>query len=577
VNATVLEFPHASWPQTVDRVSFRHPDNDIYTFPVECVEARESLTLVLRVCNAQSNCNPEPVCAQTAISLSCYPSMRLKPKLLELTVGGTRSVEAVTHPDGKRHPLASNLTYQIEDEPVASVVSNGTVTGIALGETLIHGFVDHASLVNLPHDQDTLHDTVRVVVAFRGFKIRMYTTELLQGHETWAHIEGLDGEIPGDPAFEHVHCEWHCDSTAVELLPPLTSDGLSDDDQSINGMVIRGFNVRVLAHSPSALAVIRANVTVRNPRNPRLHPGEASDWVQIQRFDPSLEVTVLEPLTILSPQQLLLPPGAVSEILTSLHDSTGVIMNYSVLVAPTSCRGGCQFNDQPITVDARGVVHAKDKEELPSQRGDAVVFVRTVPAPGTRQTTYQTAAVEVAVRPVQHISLRAVESLTGPLCVGSNVSVEVILRDELGRAFSSLEGWGGNDGAAASLAYKCTRPEFVRVQKKSLTRPISTSTSSTAPSSITHTSSGVVAIVSFSALALPESGRGGAGADGYGAQWDEGYTSVVVKMWLNNHTEIDPIYLRIHVADSLRCGNHPNSIDSFLSVCVPYLCVVLYA
>ncbi len=99
--------------------------------------------------------------------------------------------------------------------------------GVALGETILHGRVKRPAqdtLTPTPADlaSDGLHDAVLVVVRFDAFVLHTPTSQLLQGHETFVHVEGGGGEVPGEASFESVEVEWHSsDSHAVQLLPPL--------------------------------------------------------------------------------------------------------------------------------------------------------------------------------------------------------------------------------------------------------------------------------------------------------------------------------------------------------------------
>lgn len=110
---------------------------------------------------------------------------------------------------------------------------------------------------------DALHDAVDLVVEFENFRVKLASTRLLQGHQVahalerrvpWpavqrarvrpqalVHLEGVNGEVPGDPSFDLVHCQvgrararhrllqrthararaqWVSDSLAVRVLPP---------------------------------------------------------------------------------------------------------------------------------------------------------------------------------------------------------------------------------------------------------------------------------------------------------------------------------------------------------------------
>ena len=189
---------------------------------------------------------------------------------------------------------------------------------------------------------------------------------------------------------------------------------------------------------------------------------------------------------------------------------------------------GCP-EGRPVTIDARGGLRARSTpSQNPKLCDDAVVLVRATPTAAhtasfsfPTSTIYkdptsalniadsQSVAVRISVRDVNELSIIPIlpppspspsnppttppttppaaasttattplsfstisgATLLGPLCFGSNVSVNVVVRDHMGRAFTYLEGWGGDaGGAAGALVVKCFKPEVLRVQKVSNTR-----------------------------------------------------------------------------------------------------------
>lgn len=84
------------------------------------------------------------------------------------------------------------VVFSTENEAIASVRDShsGKVVGRSLGYTTLHAKVNHSSLVNLPQEDNGLHQVIDVVVQFEDFLLQIGTTSLLQGQNTLVNIEG---------------------------------------------------------------------------------------------------------------------------------------------------------------------------------------------------------------------------------------------------------------------------------------------------------------------------------------------------------------------------------------------------
>ena len=233
---------------------------DIHTYRLMCLNVH-SQWIEIRVTNSPTPSNPRPVTSTARLKFQCYPRLKLIPPVLSLGVGLEKTV--TVHGN---HPLTPNVSYWTENPSIATVSANGVVKGIALGETILHGRVKRpltpapshhypfhpstSSAGGLSSDEqalkeDGLHDRVLVIVKFDNFVIRAPTTQLLNGHETFVHIEGFnfrDGGstdpdravgtvggagVPGDLCFDTVDVEWTTsDTSAITLLPPLITQSL---------------------------------------------------------------------------------------------------------------------------------------------------------------------------------------------------------------------------------------------------------------------------------------------------------------------------------------------------------------
>lgn len=317
---------------------------------------------------------------------------------------------------------------------------------------------------------------------------RLFTT----GHQALVSLEGVNGETPADISFESVECTWSTDNynAALQILPPLLSTadvvrslspapnmrgvpalegpipsswpipssrlgyefyerehtdcrsvaGSSGASTASSGQsnVFNGVTARIIGRRPDRVT-LRARITVHTEAAaPASTVGGAGADALYRRshFEQSLDVVIVEPLELRTPAYLLMPPGAVSTIFTTLDDASthsapgstskhGETIRKSADGPRSAVRlsyAALPAGAQPAraSVDERGVVHAGDTT------GDTVVLV-TAHGNGSVAGAHplQATHVHVAVRPVAQLAVSSAASLHGPLCFGHNVSLQV--------------------------------------------------------------------------------------------------------------------------------------------------------
>lgn len=509
---------------------------DTHRFSVACQDvASESLALEVRVGNVRTGALTHPALSRLLVRLDCFPRLVLQPERLILGVGSKKDAIVRLDPSlSTDHPMLGNLTFATGDDKIATVSSTGLVTGLSLGETPLVVYLSHPALpalgpdftaqTPLPARFNGLRAVATVVVQFEGFVIRTPKPFLLERSEMVLHLEGINGELPADLSFDSVDCEWSTD--AGLSLNPL---GAPTEDRRVGGKVF-GLSIEVTAERVGRFGVF-ANVTVRG----RDHTDAP------QHFSAMAELQVFERLELLTPASLFLPPGAHTELRTTL-DEYPADLSYTVLQAPGS--------EPVVTVDARGGLRAG------TQAGDALVLVTWAPSSSFSSSSAAAAAassassiepprqsvsVQVTVTPPRKLVLaNAAEtaaaasasastsslagSLRGPLCVGSNVTVAVALRSDLGREFSALRGYLSGEGPYAALRVRSSRPQILKVHKLA---PGSDGTDK-------------AILLTLSAV---------------GTFPNRKYGLSVIRIALNQSDDesVPPLYLRVHVADSAHC------------------------
>lgn len=530
----------------------------LQAFRISCLELtpytpREALGVDIRVGNVPSSSLTQPVVAGARIHVECLPRISIRGDAMQLGVGSTQHVElhaaaglgaSAEQLDSaallRTHPLLQNISFWSEDPDIASVGPTGLVTGVALGRTLLHVQLNHPAVIEAGLDADGLHAVVPVSVQFDSFFVVLPSFSLLQHRHLTAHIEGVNGETPLQSSFDFVETTWSTDSSCIELLPPFTDAGHHDvatayqGDDGRQSVSVYGPSVRVVARR-TGRATLNAVVRI-------VSPSAYGREVEATETRVSGEVTVIEPLTLDSPSILLLPPGATTVIRTSLDDSPGFKTTYEVMST-------CAADEGIISVDEHGKITAN----ADGHEGDAMVLVTSEwvgsGSQSSKRPMMQTVAVEVSVRQVAQLSLRPSRSLSGPLCVGSNITAEVVLHDWLGRTFDSIEGY-----SLGALSVTSSEPTVIRAQQKSALR--ASAGRAAAKDGGEEVRAGVVALVSFNALSVRKGPL-----EGIARGEHRSTSSAVVRLALESQADIRPYYVRLHAAADVDACTEPPSAE----------------
>lgn len=505
-----------------------------HAYTVTCLEATytEPLALELLVGNTPTSQNPIPTVARAVVRVTCYPKWRLEPQQPMLGIRTLKQMELFAmdrldtdyHVLPPHHQLVHSVRWEVANPDIASLSPAGLVTGRKLGQTQIIASLELPELALLgPEDKRRLglSQAVNATVLFQAFQLQATTTHLLQGQNMVVTVVGINEEVPGDASFEHITVKWLEPPGGGLMLHPLLSLPATG--------AVDGFSVGVYARRPGDFR-LTATIQVDAP----VTGGEPAV------FEQWLQVTVLEPLELLSPRVIVLPHGTVAAIVTSL-DHSATALHYSVLHQGTG--------DPPVRVTNRGVVHVTSHERSNQGQGDAdedaVVLVSTpgcsaanlmsppshaVPSWHTqRSQTRQLQTVRVEVRAPAFLALRALGGpLAGPLCVGSNRTLELILQDRLGRPFDSLEGLTIDSSA---LKIELSHPAIA-------IKPLSeVSVPSKCSSALCPDSDGaLMGRDVLSLLALTVTGP------------VQGVVFSVAKLWLSD-MDLPPLFIRLDVAE----------------------------
>eukprot|EP00808_Paulinella_micropora_P020358 g25785.t1 len=503
-------------------------------------EDAAAAALEIKTANQAVFSNPFPATARSVLKVQCFPRISVEPTTLVLGVGATRQLTVQGH-----HPLQRNVTFSSYDPQIAMVNKmTGIVTGHNLGQTIVRAMVARPGLGNLTlsPEEDGLQSLVHVLVRFEAFRIVLGSDTLLEGETTHASLEGANGEVPSDLSFESVDCQWTSPDTYLfALLSAHTT-------QTARDVPVCGPSVGVTAQR-AGRAVISVTCRVQAPA--------LGSKVEVYSMRTSL--LIMEPLKLLSPSFLLLPFGARSQISTTWDDHADRNLKFEVLFSSTDKR---EYVHEFLRVDkVSGLVQIspfpvqqpqKGKKE---PQGNYIVLVQTTDEDeeegeegggggGGEAVGRQSQAVRVEVRAVHQLSVAPVygSPLYGPLCSGRNLSLQVFLKDSLGRPFSSLEGWGSPAGGPG-LAFRTHRPDLLRVHKLE--------------------DSSMAALSRKQSL---ESDAGGSGEeDGYVA--NQGVLAhlsltatgspindaVVLQVWLPQQSDIASVYVKVQVADQMHC------------------------
>lgn len=487
-------------------------------FTITCLDStyEHPIALELRVGNTPSPQNRWPVVAKLKVKVTCYPRLQLLPAHSFLGLKTTKQLEihAMDKVDTTfvqllpPHPLLSLIRWEVAQEKVANITRTGLAMGLRLGQTQVRATLDLPELKEMSQEEITrigLQEVALLTVVFQNFVIKTPTKHILQHQQTVVYLEGSNGEVPTDSAFEHIQAQWSVDSSVVELLPVLHSGVLRLDNRPVDGYSI------VLRGRRPGTFVITVKVNIERPEAETDLP---------RQFTYTYTMVVLEPLTLLSPAFLLLPHGASATIVTSLDSRIALTYQALDLCKTQSCI-------PIVTVDDHGVVkarapHTEACDNCVNADEFGMIVVSTpgadgfyVPSKHTHMSqTKDLQSVLIEVRAPSHLALRINLEPSGPLCVGSSRTVELVLQDRLGRAFHSLEGWD-----ATGLKIEVNHPEIAAIVEAEAGRK----------------ALDVISVLNISALASND------------------HSSAVAKLWLANQPDVAPLYVRIETAPPESC------------------------
>ena len=233
-------------------------------------------------------------------------------------------------------------------------------------------------------------------------------------------MEGKNGEVPGDDAFEGVAVEWTTDSDGLSLLPPLSYSASTPHTPFSRSAVVLGLSVLLVGrragnHSVQAQVRVAASAVFAEPST----------------VNYSITVEVVRPLSLCGPASFLLPFSGVARL--PPFSQVGGTLDHRLLPAdPSSTLPALvTLSRDATTVTAR-------RPLSPSDAGDDAVLVVSSATAGEVQVT----SITVSVRPLRQLTVSSIP-LKRWLCVGEVHEVEVIAADGLGRWFDGEDGVGG--------------------------------------------------------------------------------------------------------------------------------------
>ncbi|KAL6059537.1 Fibronectin type-III domain-containing protein [Balamuthia mandrillaris] len=358
------------------------------------------------------------VISSNPVAIHVFPPLRLKPSnRLVLLPGGRFQVQWIGGP-----PVRADVTFQVDNNTVCNVNTNGYVTATNVGTTILTATVrgernlcdneeqarEENNCEGVIYGQDTIEVVVRHISSLR---IHSGSNRLLAGSEMTVRVAGPEGETPFTLGQAGIDFQWHSlDSTVALLLPVYHEAGVSLDQE-------QSFSVRVVG---KAAGTTRISVAAHSGDNS--HPS-ISSWTS------SMQVTVEEGLKLLSDSSLLLPPASYAVIRTN-KDGLGRL-RYSIL------RGACKeeerlLSKQGLLTTTTNLI-AECTGNVESGEEEASSFLRV-------DSQAQSLVIKVVVKPVHHLQLLPLPPVYQDLPLGAKMEFRIVLRDELGAAFSVCSG-----------------------------------------------------------------------------------------------------------------------------------------
>ena len=402
--------------------------------------------------------------------------------------------------------------------------NQGLIKGKSLGESIIHVAIKHPD-ETITVVEDGLHLRLNVIIKFKSFNIKCPTSIITQHQSIIARIEGGYNEKPDHLSFKSVEVKWKSNSLSFQILPNLSN--LNEEGKHIEkyyplsisnkpDIDIYGSSVHIHATLPGKYTIF-ADIKVTRPDN-QIQIKNQYKYIQpkITYFKEKYEIIVLEPLELLSSNDLLLTYGVSSRIRTTLDDNDHIELKYQVL---------SQSNHANlIKVNDKGIIFvSKIDDDKESILNEAVILV------STDTLNPQVVSIRISVRPIAQLHVIPLSPyLQGPLCVGQNITAKVIVLDSLGRLFNDVDG-SKSTGLSSSLKVISNDISVLRVTKYNHETFIASSSNITS----NEEEEDVVSYISFTALST----------EGLKDNW---YISTTATISLDN---IPPIYLNFDITE----------------------------
>ena len=377
---------------------------------------------------------PAPMHSRAFTWLQCVPAMALLPLNVTLGLGEREQIQAVVTSTSTPHPLLSSLQFTSSNPAVARVSPTGVIEATALGRTLIRA---HIPRPYADAARDTLRGQVSVEVKFESFVVLLGSKAVLEGRGVLAHVEGKNGEVPGDAVFEGVSVEWTSTSDGVAVLPPLSFGGAGAGPPSSSSSArVFGYSA-VLVGRKAGNHTVQAQVTV----------GASAVFAQSSTVNYSVRVQVVTALALCGPSALLLPFSGFARLPSLSH--AGPSVAYRVIAASNASStspAAVSLSRDATTVVARAPLSSDDA-------GDDAVLM----ASSRAGSELQVSSLTVSVRPVKQLTV-AGEPLRRSLCVGETHEVDIAAADGLARWFD------GEDGIRTQLDVRVSNTALLKTQ-----------------------------------------------------------------------------------------------------------------
>jgi hypothetical protein len=298
-------------------------------------------------------------------------------------------------------PIRTDVTFAIENTHVASVTASGMVRALSYGQTRLRARMSgsDASGSHKLFGERTISVLVSKVPTIR---INAERDELYAGEEMSLRIS----DAAHDFAFvfsslSPLHVEWSVPNDGIaSLLPIYERANVSLSEES-------SYSCRIVAVAPGATTV---TARIRE-----------SAYAPLVGLFASIRLVVVEPLRLISPSHILLPPLSNYQVQANRDPSA---LDYQLLWNDNSLEGG-------LTLSSDGVL----KSSL--SHGIAAVMVSHS---GSARDLRQVATAVVEVGPVHRLELLPASPVLRSMPVGTAMQVRIYLLNDRAVRFATAAG-----------------------------------------------------------------------------------------------------------------------------------------